>query len=978
MLYASGAVVALVAVGAAVVASSGFQTWAARRALARATAWNATVGKVSAGFHRVAVTDLRLERAGARLHLPEVTAELPVLPAAFSGELDVRRCVARGWTLDLSQAPAASSPPAATPSPHAVSAAREMFAGVFRQLELPFDLAVDGLELVGEVVLPDARGRVAVQISGGGLRAGAEGKFVVTARAALRDPDVSGVEVHGTVAAAMPSTRSFGKVALQFDATARGQRFPQGLGLKGEVAATRGQDGETYVARLGGSRNLVDLHVELPSGGERLAGAWKLDVRDADVAPFSLGVPVPEFALVGDGVIDADAAFTAIHLAGRLDATVDRWHVVRKELAALGRLQVTADFDLTEQGGTLGVRKLDLAVRGAAPLAEVRSLQAFDFTPATRALRTADTERDLLGIVLHAVPVDWVRPWIADVQVSGGRVRGGLTARAHQGGISLRSTTPLTVEAVGVSRAGRPLLRDIDLSLRAAADFTPQGWQADLSEAAARSGHAELADFEFRLGRLAAAGQPVKLAGRASLRLPVLVAQPGLAGSVALRSGAATVEFAATLDGKRELQAKADLRDLSVFGPEGGTALPAIATQLRADLSPEGAIAFNAPVTLVHRGRTTALALVGTLGAERNGTRAVEAELRGSDVYWEDARLLAAALPEASGGAQPAPPPWSGLHGAVALRLQRVVYSDALEVKDVGGKLRLDAGIVRLEGGQASVGERGKASVNGLVTFDAGARPAYGVIADVAVRDFDFAPLLRPPAAGAKPTVEGRFDLQSRLAGHAGTLRGLIEEARGDVQLTSKGGVFRGLPVNVSTITETTSRWTAWLATAGSALNAVTGRRDAAEIASKTEAVAEVARALHPIVYDQLSFVLARDAEERLHVREFALISPELRLSGQGAAEPRAEGEAFDPALKMEFVLRARGRQAELLKFLGVLETQSDDLGYAACTVPLHVNGTVARPDTAELSGRLSALAIEKSGLGEKAAEFLAWIRGGK
>ena len=75
---------------------------------------------------------------------------------------------------------------------------------------------------------------------------------------------------------------------------------------------------------------------------------------------------------------------------------------------------------------------------------------------------------------------------------------------------------------------------------------------------------------------------------------------------------------------------------------------------------------------------------------------------------------------------------------------------------------------------------------------------------------------------------------------------------------------------------------------------------------------------------------------------------------------------------------RARGRQGELLKYLGALEPQIDDLGYATCTVPLKIGGTLGKPDTSEVNSKLTALALEKSGFGDKAAEFLNKIRGGK
>jgi hypothetical protein len=65
----------------------------------------------------------------------------------------------------------------------------------------------------------------------------------------------------------------------------------------------------------------------------------------------------------------------------------------------------------------------------------------------------------------------------------------------------------------------------------------------------------------------------------------------------------------------------------------------------------------------------------------------------------------------------------------------------------------------------------------------------------------------------------------------------------------------------------------------------------------------------------------------------------------------------------MEFKLRARGRQGDLLRYLGLLETQADDFGYAACTLPLKVHGTLRQPITTDLNQKLASIALERGGL---------------
>jgi hypothetical protein len=60
-----------------------------------------------------------------------------------------------------------------------------------------------------------------------------------------------------------------------------------------------------------------------------------------------------------------------------------------------------------------------------------------------------------------------------------------------------------------------------------------------------------------------------------------------------------------------------------------------------------------------------------------------------------------------------------------------------------------------------------------------------------------------------------------------------------------------------------------------------------------------------------------------------------------------------------------------------VLDSVTDDLGYAACSMPIRVGGSLGRPDASDLSTRLAALALEKAGVTEKAGELFNRIIGG-
>jgi hypothetical protein len=1009
----AGALGVLLVLAVAVLFSSTFQTWAVRRAIAAEPGLKVSVGSVSAGLKRAELTNLRFERGGAVLAVPRVEIDVPMFPAAWDRNISITRLVAKGWTLNLTNAAATPAvipamPPASStgtekasargtvgathPAPGGAGiaeAASRGFAGIFSQLQIPADVSIAGVQIEGDVILPESRGRVKLTVTGGGLSAGREGKFDVVAEAGLSDPKIKTVDVRGAVTAAMDTPRTFTRMSAKLEVAASGTQFPRGLKLHADLSAARSDAGEAYrMALLAEGQEVIGVKAELPHGAPKFEGTWKVDVRDSDLAPFAFGKPLPTFSAVGEGTFDGDAQFEAIHLAGRLNATVAGLQVILPELAAIGELKIAADFDLAERDGAFAVQKLEAAINAAQPVATVRALQAFEFNPRTGALRTADVSLELVGLSLHALPVSWAAAFLKGLQVAGGHMRGELSAAARNGGLTVRATSPLMIDGVSVARAGKPMLDRVDVALNASADYTPHGWQAEVVDLTMKAGDANLLSLEAKAGQLVGQGQPLKATGKLNANLPALLTQPVAAGNLSLSRGEAAMEFVVSFNAKDELQANLSFKHLATGEAEKLVLLPSISTQLRADLSADGRIAFNAPLLIERADRKSDLTIIGSIGPEKDAMRAIDAEISSTQLVMEDAQILGAMVPDksvrsdqkdpAGKASRDAAPPWSGLHGSLSLQLKNVIYSDALQVSNVTGRLRLDAGTLKLETLQAGLGETGRANVNGTLTFNSAAPQPYAMVADVALREFDPGPLFRSLTENRAATVEGKFDVISKLAGRASTFSDLASGAEGHFQLTSKGGVFRGLPVNVGNIVENTGKLAAWIASTGTALSAMIGKKEYTDVANKAEAVAELARGLYPIPYDQLSVVVSRDAGLNTTLRNFSLISPEVRLTGNGTALHTPGSSLLDDSLAMEFTLRARGRQGELLKYLGALEPQTDDLGYATCSVPLKVGGTLGKPDTSELNSKLTALAIEKSGFGDKAAELLNKIRGGK
>jgi hypothetical protein len=161
-------------------------------------------------------------------------------------------------------------------------------------------------------------------------------------------------------------------------------------------------------------------------------------------------------------------------------------------------------------------------------------------------------------------------------------------------------------------------------------------------------------------------------------------------------------------------------------------------------------------------------------------------------------------------------------------------------------------------------------------------------------------------------------------------------------------------------------------------ISGITGRKETTDITNRSQAVSELAEALSAITYDQLSVTAQRDDAQNFTLSDFSMIAPEVRLRGSGRAMHQSAGELAQDPVAMDFALSAQGRTGELLRYLGLLETQVDDLGYAGCTVPIVIGGTLGSIDASETSRRLVAAAFEKAGFMDKAAEWLAKQRSGK
>lgn len=963
--------------------NSSVQTWAARRALSGQPDIKAGVGRVSAGLKLIELNDIRIEKPGLVLALPSLTIEMP-LASAVGKNISVKRLVAKGWKVDLSVPPVGRKPSASPSttttarsqtvlSSSATSASAEPFSfdGVLKLLRLPVDFSLDELDVEGEVTFQTEAGkppsRATVRLTGGSLKAGGAGRFSCVSKIIMPEADapVSELAVNSAIEVLMDTPRTLQKVSIVTEVNAIGPKFPQGANLHSELILNGGPTGETYLVALqtplaGVLKNLFSLDAAFPAGASSLSGKWKMGVCNSDVAPFTLGLQLPVFSATGEGAFEADRTFSLIQASGRVDSTVEQLAVIKPELAALGRIRSQLDFDLSKQGDLLRVERFSAAISGGIPIASVQTLQKFDYDLGSRSLKVADPAVELLRLTLHGLPLAWAQPFLKDLVLSGDDVRGEFFASARNDGFAIRPSAPITITNLNVSQGGKPLVRALDISVKLAADSTQQGWQADLSEIFVRSGSTTLLSASVKAGCPAGDSSPIKATGRLEANLPALLEQPAAAQYASLlNQGVAKGEFTASMNVTKQISANLEI---SKLGSAKVEKLPRLQLGLRVDLKPDGQVDARIPLTLDAAGRKSDVELIARV--KTAPALHIEADVVSNAIYVQDLLPLQALVatlqpePPSQTSSQPVktesksiakngtPKPevdklpfWNSCTGQLKLALKEIVYSPDVKVINVTGLLKIEAGAISLENIKAGLGAEGDAALNGRMTFEPTLADPYVFSGDATITGFDPAPYFKAANPQKEPTVEGKFNVASKLSGVAPNAALLASKIKADLTLSSRSGVFRGLALPKA-FTER------FQGKSGNLISSITGAVGALAGGSKTgntaAAAIELASLLAVIPFDQLNAQLSYDAPAGLtRLQDFTLISPTIRLTGSGTILQQEGVPLLKQPLTAQLEMSSHGHVAELFGKQGMLQGGPDSLGYSPLFTPIKVDGTL-------------------------------------
>lgn len=528
LLLVLGVAAGLLGLAAGMARLPAVQAWALRRALDKAGAARVEFSGVSAGLAQAELTGVRVQRAGLQLEAPRLEVDYSPWALLGGGPLRISRLKAHDLVVDASRLKPGATRVGAAGVPAAAP-------GAVSQLTLPFGLVLDGVDVSGRVLLP---GPVAGEplparftLAGGGIAPESQGS--VDLRLQVDDPRpaarVTTVRLQGVLNLRQTSARNFDRVQLSLDVDAEGPAMARAnrLKLSALLASTGGAADYqlTLVTVEGGAtRDLVQIGARQTAAGAAFSGDWHLQVQSAQLESFFLGGALPRFAVEGGGRFTLQPATGAVSIAGAWQGEVSALEVLDPALRPLGVLKFSADLDVSDADGVTQVEKFRLRLDSTEPVFSAETHRSIVVDRRALQLRLGGAATGEVGrLSFHRLPLAWVRPFIRDLDVSGGAISGDFSLTNGSDELRLRSTAPLRIDSLTLVRDGRLLVERAAVDLQLAAGVAPGIARLEVSGLDFRTAAGDRVQGSLALQSPLADDQPALWRGSLNADLPALL-----------------------------------------------------------------------------------------------------------------------------------------------------------------------------------------------------------------------------------------------------------------------------------------------------------------------------------------------------------------------------------------------------------------------------------------------------------------------
>lgn len=742
-------------------------------------------------------------------------------------------------------------------------------------------------------------------------------------------------------------------------------------------------------------------NVTIRQGDKKLADRVTLTARPhidysatrvvGEIADLNISMPTGD-ALTGKLQADVTNLSTKPIIAFSSQTTAKIVEALKPYLPVnTGPLSITSVSEGRLEGDILQLAKATTTVNreGGALLVAFETQQPLRVDLKSTAIAPANPQTTAARIRFGEVPLAWAEPFVANSKLAGtfsGSVL-EFTIRSLDD-LTVNTTEPLTLRGVTVALQGKPTLNNVDVTANLTATKRGNTLAYELRRAEVKQGPALLAGLAVTgEANLAGAKPVISAKGNLEADIPALTQQPALANFATLRSGRLTSSFDANI--ADAIQAKANVSAKNLIAKADNRALGDLEVNLTANMKPDGSGTITAPLTLTNAARKSDLAIDGTFGKSTDQkTFLLTGKIASNNLVVDDFEPLAglapksettaatqpSAAPRPAPGTTPAPRPgattpaprpstppvagtptatpgrdtepfWKGVNGKVDLDLKRILYGKDYVISAVRGTAVITNTKLSLDGLEGRFKEN-PFKVAGGVTFAPTQPKPYSLVASANVNDFDVGAFLRAASPNELPALETKATLTAQLNGNGGTLADLGKNAFGKFELTGTKGV---------------ARYLARKGAAGTAVNVLTtglAILGAAKGSDTTMAIAEIARLLNEVHFDNVKMQIERAPDLTFKLTSMEVLSPIVRMTGTGAVSSKSTDDLANAPMNVVLQLGAKGELAHLLNRVGMLaqlqtqagvQARTDEKGYALMTRTFTIGGTTAKPDSSSL-----------------------------
>ena len=997
-------------VGAFLMMTPTGQTWVLQSRLSHPERVHGTVGSFWAFFGKLEIDDLHVEKNGWTLTVPRVDAKLPVLRACLWRNYKVKTFTAKGWTLDLSHwadAPAdnpadatgsatesgpragAATKPATEETSSAASAgtgaraddpggdsgqkqASWIFRGVLDAWRLPANVSVESTELEGDVLVAGRVGekpvQIHVKISGGGLRADAEGRFQIAAEASLLtlDRDPIFITGDGELRAQQRADRSWEKLSLNGKVNLKGGSFPDQLDVTTSLAASRKDQTEVYDIELAkNGRRVLGTQLDFKPGTHQVDGDWKLDWQYEDSALLWNDQPWPALAAAGDGRIEIADTLESTHVTGAIQSETRQLEKLAPAFKRIKKLALAWSLDVTVAGTKLHAERLGVALPGDHPPLALQLVGPLDIDWSAGTWAPTDAkQQDLAHLTVNHFPLNWLNGAFGEWHFTSGEASGEVLLQLSKDHLSAHTSTPLTAPGSHLLHGITTIEEGADIAAGISADYTASAWKLACSPLTLTRNGQTLLTLTIEREKAAEKPEKINVAWNANLETFGAATESGAATAT---SSAAPVHALPFKHAEGNFAGSFDptLRGDGTAAFTANAAANNVSAQFGLRLSDDGTVSLRAPIALGNEARKSELVVEGNYAHTREG-HGLDATISGASVHLDQLTAFAKEIGQASeldtpraDGQANGLPFWKDWFGNWTLAFNELEVGGN-KFKEAGGALSVTHDGVKLSYGHYVGPDLRDVPITGAISFNSAS--GYDASGSIGSREFDAKPFFAVPKGDDDPQFEGKFVIETAFKSRGQDWDSLLAHAEKQYHLTSTGGILRLLKVDVAdALTAPSTPVSDTVGTVGSAVGKVFGHRNlgsgAIHLAKHTQAVIDFTLDIGEIAYKEIQIDATQGIDQNIRVTHLEIQADEEHLVGTGDVRFVAGQPLALWPLQLDLKFGARGKLLGSLRTAHLLYDKKDSAGYELLNGDARFTGSLKKFDPSPWHDYLAAAA---------------------